>query len=167
MSRAGQALMYAAGGVFAVFGALVFITLGLAPYDPTWFLSVLIIMVLYWWIFPLLAILGFIGWYIARGTSRGASLMMAIGGGAFTFAIFFILALTGFWEGLLAAAALLYVPSIITLALGIHSYVAMPVGYGGRITAIYQNISRMRRALRSSSMSIKTDDEGRRRRVLR
>jgi hypothetical protein len=156
MDRVGQALMYASGGVFATFSG--FIIVALANYylanDLSWLITALVITVLYWWIFPILAIMAFIGWYMGRGTSRGASLAMVVGGGLFTFTIFYLIAMSGFWEPLLTAAALLYVPSIVTLALGIHSYVAPPVevrGGRGRIgMAIYHILEerRPRRALR-------------------
>jgi hypothetical protein len=129
--RAGQALMYASGGTFGVVGA-VFLALYAATAvtnDPSWFLTAVVIMVVYWWIFPILAVMGFVGWYLGRGTSRGASIAMAAGGGVFTFAVFFLLALTNFWGPLVTAAATLYIPSLIVLGLGIHSYVSPPVGY--------------------------------------
>ena len=164
MDRVGQALMYASGGAFAAFSG--FTMVALANYylanDSSWLITALVIMALYWWIFPILAMMAFIGWYVARGTSRGASLAMIVGGGLFTFTIFYLIAMTGFWEPLLTAAALLYVPSIATLALGIHSYVAPPVevrgGRGrGRIgMAIYHILEerKPRRALREACEGI-------------
>jgi|GEM_PF-4292288 len=164
MDRVGQALMYASGGAFAAFSG--FTMVALANYylanDSSWLITALVIMALYWWIFPILAMMAFIGWYVARGTSRGASLAMIVGGGLFTFTIFYLIAMTGFWEPLLTAAALLYVPSIATLALGIHSYVTPPVeGRGGRGRgrigmAIYHILEerRPRRALRDACEGI-------------
>ncbi len=167
-------MMYAAGGVFGVLGGLILASYayGALVGDNSWLFTVIALVAVYWWLFPVLAVLAFIGWYIARGTSRGASLAMIIGGGLFTFAMFFLLALVNFWEPLLVAAALVYVPSIVTLALGIHSYMAPPVEiHGERVRmAIYGSIRPARRILRTSSV-LSTDhqinNDERRRRVLR
>lgn len=186
MDRVGQALMYASGGVFAAFAGftLAALAINFLANDPSWLFTALVIMAVYWWIFPILAVMAFIGWFLGRGTSRGASLTMMIGGGVFTFTIFFLLAMTGFWEPLLTAAALLYVPSIITLALGIHSYVAPPVGMGaggraggGRMgMVVYHILERTpRRVLRSAdddygfagTIAGRSEYGGRRRRILR
>jgi hypothetical protein len=171
--RAGQALMYASGITFGVLGGvfLAFYAASTLTNDPSWFLTAVVIIAAYWWIFPILAVMGFIGWYLGRGTSRGASIAMAAGGGVFTFAIFFLLALTNFWGPLMASAALMYVPSLIVLGLGIHSYVSPPVGYyaagKGPASLILERRRVLREAVGVEAQAHSAAEERSRRRVLR
>lgn len=147
----GTALMLASGAVFAFFG--IWGIVGFAVWsitgNPDLFLMGLILIAALWWLIPVAGILSIVGWALARGVSRTASLVLTFGGGVLAVMTIITMVLTNFDPLFFQAALLILIPSVAGTIAGAHSLtIASRLTPPGPFSSVIVSYDSPRRGLR-------------------